>query len=193
MRTHTDHDPLFYLVYERVPVVEGSLEPHLWGYRPCITLEHLTRYMQQQKTKYPLLKEFLKEVGASVCGCPSVCLSVSLSICLASVHQSVRLSICPASVDHLSVCPYVRHQSIICPSVHMSGISRSSVRLSICPASVDHLSVCPYVRHQSVRLSICFSGSLLMSACPSNVCKSLSLLCLSIRRPYCGLLSTCQT
>ena len=128
MRTHTDHDPLFYLVYERVPVVEGSLEPHLWGYRPCITLEHLTRYMQQQKTKYPLLKEFLKEVGASVCGCPSVCLSVSLSvslsICLASVHQSVHMSgISP------SVCPYVRHQSIICPSVHMSGI-----RVSICPS-----------------------------------------------------------
>ena len=58
-----DHDPLFYLVYERMgEVVEGSLEPHLWGYRPRITLEHLTRYMQQQKKKFPILKEFLKRV-----------------------------------------------------------------------------------------------------------------------------------
>ena len=63
--THTpaEHDPLFYLVYERTPVVRGSLEPHFWGYRPRITLEHLTRYMQQQKKQFPILKEFLKNVS----------------------------------------------------------------------------------------------------------------------------------
>ena len=64
--THTlcnaEHDPLFYMVYERMPVVKGSLEPHLWSYRPHITLEHLIRYMQQQKMKFPILKEFLNEV-----------------------------------------------------------------------------------------------------------------------------------
>ncbi|CAI8002399.1 E3 ubiquitin-protein ligase rnf213-alpha [Geodia barretti] len=54
-----EHDPLYYLVYERAPMVKDSLEPHLWGYRPRITLEHLTRYLQQQK-KFPILEEFLK-------------------------------------------------------------------------------------------------------------------------------------
>jgi hypothetical protein len=49
------------LVYERLPVEEGSLEPHLWGYRPPITLEHLTRYMHQQTEKFPVLEEFIKE------------------------------------------------------------------------------------------------------------------------------------
>ncbi|CAI8027543.1 E3 ubiquitin-protein ligase rnf213-alpha [Geodia barretti] len=42
------------------PVVKDSLEPHMWGYRPRITLEHLVRYMQQQKKKFPILEEFLK-------------------------------------------------------------------------------------------------------------------------------------
>ena len=56
-----EHDPLYYLVYERAPMVKDSLEPHLWGYRPRITLEHLTRYLQQQK-KFPILEEFLKNV-----------------------------------------------------------------------------------------------------------------------------------
>ena len=59
---HADHDPLYYLVYERTPVVKDSLEPHMWGYRPRITLEHLVRYMQQQKKKFPILEEFLKNV-----------------------------------------------------------------------------------------------------------------------------------
>ena len=59
----SDHDPLYYLVYERTPVVKDSLEPHLWSYRPRITLEHLTRYMQQQKKKFPILEEFLKIVS----------------------------------------------------------------------------------------------------------------------------------
>lgn len=58
-----EHDPLFYLVYEHTPVVRGSLEPHFWGYRPHITLEHLTRYMQRQKKQFPILKEFVKNVS----------------------------------------------------------------------------------------------------------------------------------
>jgi hypothetical protein len=57
-----EHDPLYYLVYERTPMVKDSLEPHLWGYRPRITLEHLTRYMQQQEKKFPILEEFLTNV-----------------------------------------------------------------------------------------------------------------------------------
>ena len=59
-----EHDQLFYLVYERVQVVEGSLDPHLWAYRFCITLEHLSQTLQQQsmKKKCPILHAFLQEV-----------------------------------------------------------------------------------------------------------------------------------
>jgi len=51
------------LVYERVQVVEGSLDPHLWAYRFCITLEHLSQTLQQQsmKKKCPILHAFLQE------------------------------------------------------------------------------------------------------------------------------------
>ena len=56
------HDPIYSLVYEHTHVMKDSLELHLWGYRPRITLEHLTRYMQQQKKKFPILEGFLKNV-----------------------------------------------------------------------------------------------------------------------------------
>ena len=59
----TDHGRLFYLVHERMEeVVKDCLEPHLWVYRPRITLEHLMRYMQQHTKKYPILREFLEKV-----------------------------------------------------------------------------------------------------------------------------------
>ena len=43
-------------------MIKDSLELHLWGYRPRITLEHLIRYMQQQKKKFPILESFVKNV-----------------------------------------------------------------------------------------------------------------------------------
>ena len=65
-----EHDQLFYLVYERVQVVEGSLDPHLWAYRSRITLEHLRQNLQQQnmKKKCPILHAFLQEVCVCVGG-----------------------------------------------------------------------------------------------------------------------------
>ena len=72
----SEHDQLFYLVYERVQVVEGSLDPHLWAYRSRITLEHLRQNLQQQnmKKKYPILHEFLQEVCVCVCVCVCACM-----------------------------------------------------------------------------------------------------------------------
>ena len=67
----TDHGPLFYIVHECMgEVVQDSLEPHLWGYRPRITLEHLTRHIQQQKEDFPILIEFLEKVY-TYCGSSS--------------------------------------------------------------------------------------------------------------------------
>ena len=65
----SEHDQLFYLVYERVQVVEESLDPHLWAYRSRITLEHLRQNLQQQnmKKKCPILHAFLQKVCVCVC------------------------------------------------------------------------------------------------------------------------------
>ena len=57
---YTGH--LFSVVYERTSVAEVSLKLHLWSYRPHITLDHLARYMQQQQSEFPILKEFLDKV-----------------------------------------------------------------------------------------------------------------------------------
>ncbi len=56
-----EHDQLFYLVYERVKVKEGNMEPHLWSYRQRISLEHLGQTLQEKKLKekYPVLHDFL--------------------------------------------------------------------------------------------------------------------------------------
>ena len=81
----SEHDPLFYLVYERTPVIKGSLEPHMWGYRPRITLENLTRYMQQQKTKLPILEEFLKEARPLL----YICISLVFTHCFSYIRKQV--------------------------------------------------------------------------------------------------------
>lgn len=61
----TDHDQLFYLVYEKVKVSEGNMEPHLWSYRQRISLEHLGQTLLEKKlkVKYPILYEFLQKVS----------------------------------------------------------------------------------------------------------------------------------
>ncbi len=59
-----DHDQLFYLVYEKVQVNEDSMEPHLWSYRPRISLEHLGQTIQEKKLiKCPILHEFLQKAN----------------------------------------------------------------------------------------------------------------------------------
>ena len=57
----SEHNRLFYLVYERVKVSEGSIKPHLWSYRQGVSLEHLRQTLQEEDLKemYPILYEFL--------------------------------------------------------------------------------------------------------------------------------------
>ena len=62
----SDHTKLISVTYEHIPVVPDSLEPHLWGYRPRISLIHLQKALQQHKSKYPVLEKFLKEVSRLV-------------------------------------------------------------------------------------------------------------------------------
>lgn len=59
-----DHDQLFNLVYERVRVTDGNLEPHLWSYRQRISIEHLGQTLLEKKlgAKHPILYEFLQRV-----------------------------------------------------------------------------------------------------------------------------------
>ena len=69
-------------------MVLGSLEPHFWGYRPRISLLHLSQALQQQKSRHSILKEFVKEVStlanvptpAPIFHCLSICPSVCSSI-----------------------------------------------------------------------------------------------------------------
>lgn len=70
----SDHNKLIFVTYEHIPVVPDSLEPHLWGYRPRISLIHLEKALQQHKCKYPVLEKFLKEVSCLVV------LSIHLSV-----------------------------------------------------------------------------------------------------------------
>ena len=60
----SENNQLFHLVYEHVQVTKENLNPHLWAYRFCITLEHLSQTLQQQnmKKKCPILYAFLHKV-----------------------------------------------------------------------------------------------------------------------------------
>ena len=62
----TEHDQLFFLVYERMELMnESSIRPHLWTYHSRITLEHLAQTLQEKKMKekHPILYEFLQSVS----------------------------------------------------------------------------------------------------------------------------------
>ena len=60
----TEHNPLFFLAYERVKVDEKRLEPHLWTFRSRVDVNHLRGYLQQQKNKdVKVLSGFLNEVS----------------------------------------------------------------------------------------------------------------------------------
>ena len=52
------------MVNEKDESDEPSMTPHLWSYRPKITVEHLTHYLDQgnYKKQYPILHAFLKQV-----------------------------------------------------------------------------------------------------------------------------------
>ena len=60
------HDDLFFTIYEKIPVLSGSIHPAMWRYRARITLEHLTHALQQKTAERGLviLKEFLRLVSS---------------------------------------------------------------------------------------------------------------------------------
>ena len=64
-----EHDQLFFLVYERMELMnQSSMQPHLWTYRSRITLEHLAQTLQEKRMKerHPILYEFLQAVSVTL-------------------------------------------------------------------------------------------------------------------------------
>ena len=60
----SEHDILFFTIYEKIPVRSGDIQPAMWRYRARITLEHLAHVLQQSTSKsLGLLKEFLRLVN----------------------------------------------------------------------------------------------------------------------------------
>ena len=60
----SEHDTLFFTIYEKIPVRSGDIQPAMWRYRARITLEHLAHVLQQSTSKsLSLLKEFLRLVN----------------------------------------------------------------------------------------------------------------------------------
>ncbi len=59
----TEPDMLFLVVHEKLGVPKGRLAPHLWCYRPPVTLEQLRQVLQQEKVRCLILEEFLKKVN----------------------------------------------------------------------------------------------------------------------------------
>ena len=58
-----EQDFLYYTVYEKVAISPNTILPHLWSYRPRITLDHLYQILQTEKKDFPILHELLKEVS----------------------------------------------------------------------------------------------------------------------------------
>ena len=57
-------DELFQIVYEEDAKHKSDVEMHPWAYRPRITIDHMVRALQQDKSKtsLPLLLQFLEMV-----------------------------------------------------------------------------------------------------------------------------------
>jgi len=63
----SEHDDLFFMIYEKLPVRTGDVQPALWRYRARITLEHLSHALQQSTNKsLAILKEFLRLVNITI-------------------------------------------------------------------------------------------------------------------------------
>ena len=69
MLIFSEKDPLHYAIYERVPIPPKEIKPHLWTYRPRITLETFFQELQLQtdgdnNSLYPVLDYLSNNVGA---------------------------------------------------------------------------------------------------------------------------------
>ena len=52
------------MVYETVPITSNSIMPHLWIYRPLITIDHVSLSLEKdtESADLSVLREFLKQV-----------------------------------------------------------------------------------------------------------------------------------
>ncbi|XP_019856417.1 PREDICTED: E3 ubiquitin-protein ligase rnf213-alpha-like [Amphimedon queenslandica] len=59
-----DHRKLLEMIYETVPVISKSIMPHLWIYRPLITIDHVSLSLENDTRSADLnvLRQFLKQV-----------------------------------------------------------------------------------------------------------------------------------
>ena len=60
--SHTEHDPLLYMVYNESILSEDSEDAYLWSYRSRISLEHLAIELQPQQKQHPILTKFIEQV-----------------------------------------------------------------------------------------------------------------------------------
>ena len=71
------------MVNEKGESDEPSMTPHLWSYRPKVTVEHLSHYLEKgnYKKRFPILHQFLKQV----CG-------LFMVVCRPKVLADVKIS-----------------------------------------------------------------------------------------------------
>lgn len=64
----SEHDQMFYLVYEQMQVSKGDLRPLMWTFHSRITLESFTQKVQEKsiKDQHPILFDFLQAVGYTI-------------------------------------------------------------------------------------------------------------------------------
>ena len=55
------------MVYETVPITNDSIIPHLWIYRPLITIDHVSLSLEKdtETADLKILRDFLKKVWQS--------------------------------------------------------------------------------------------------------------------------------
>lgn len=60
-----DHRALLQMVYETVSITSTSIMPHLWIYRPQITIDHVSLSIEKETstTDLRVLKDFLTRVS----------------------------------------------------------------------------------------------------------------------------------
>ena len=85
----SEHDDLFFMIYERTPVHAGDIQPAMWRYRARITLEHLAHALQQNTDKtLVILKEFLRLVSMTI-----IIFIILLLSVVGSINTSLSLTV----------------------------------------------------------------------------------------------------
>ena len=89
-----DHRALLQMVYETVPITSNSIMPHLWIYRPLITIDHVSLSLEKdtESADLRILRQFLKQVDMTInCLLIFDTLKVKLLEALACLPDIIRL------------------------------------------------------------------------------------------------------